>query len=76
MLRKHAPSLKTHFFPALALMMASSITHEPTLEEWYISIEDEEITTRDDACSIAADSISRIAAFLGEKTLLGACGMA
>ncbi|CDW84107.1 importin beta- [Stylonychia lemnae] len=68
LLRKHQNELKTHFFPALAHMLAE-LPLQDDLEEWNKEVE-EELQARNDPSSVAADNLNRIASFLGEKTLI------
>ena len=66
LLRKCQSDLKEHLFPALMFMMAQPV-YEDSLEEWNEYAE-EELQARNDPASVAADSLNRIASFLGEKT--------
>ena len=68
LLRKHQADLKAHLFPSLMHMLAQPLYQE-SLEEWN-QYEEEELQARNDVASIAADSINRIASFLGEKTII------
>ena len=43
--------------------------YQDSLEEWNEYVE-EEVQARNDVASVAADSVNRIASFLGEKTIL------
>ena len=69
MLRKHPNDLKTNLFPAL-MHMLSEVLYENEIEEWKDHVE-EELQARNDPSSVAADSINRIASFIGEKTIIG-----
>ena len=50
--------------------MLAQPLYADNLEEWN-QYEEEELQARNDVASIAADSINRIASFLGEKTVIG-----
>ena len=49
--------------------MLAQPLYQESLEEWN-QYEEEELQARNDVASIAADSINRIASFLGEKTII------
>ena len=70
-LRKHQEELKTSLFPALAYMMTEI---DDDLEGW-LAEEETEIQAKNDPASVAADSVQRLSAHLGEKTSLACCIM-
>jgi hypothetical protein len=49
--------------------MLAQPLYQDSLEEWNEYVE-EEVQARNDVASVAADSVNRIASFLGEKTIL------
>jgi len=67
-LRKNQEELKTHVFPAIALMM-TEVTNEDDIEAWY-NEEDTELQAKNDPASVAADNLQRLSVHLGEKCTL------
>ncbi len=59
LLRKYPNDLKTHFFPALAHMLAE-VRFQDDLNEWANHIE-EEVQACNDPSSVAADNLNRLA---------------
>ena len=67
-LRDQITHLQKEFFPALATMM-TQVEHADDLQLWADTPE-EEILTRNDASSIAAEALERISEHLGDKTTI------
>ena len=67
-LRKHSDDLRDHLFPAIAFMM-TEVELADDLPAWF-ALEDTEIQAKNDPAAVAADALSRMASYLGEKTTL------
>jgi hypothetical protein len=71
MLRKFSADIKGQLFPALLVMM-SEVEDADDLDKWAQD-QEMELLEKNDPSSVAADSLSRIAEYLGEKTTVGCC---
>lgn len=52
--------------------MMTEIEHADDIEAWYQEGETE-LQTKNDPASVAAEAVSRLSAYLGEKTTLACC---
>lgn len=73
MLRKYQDALKDKLFPAIAYM-TTEVDYADDLDGWY-QLEDEEMQTRNDPCSVASEGLQRLSVFIGEKTTLACCSL-
>jgi hypothetical protein len=68
MIRDQSKTLQEHFFPAVFVML-TQVEDEDDLQAWADKPE-EEIHGKDDASSIAAEALERLADLLGQNTMI------
>lgn len=70
-LKQNQETIKTQFFPSLAVMM-TKLEHDDDLESWY-GVEEEDIFLSNDIASHAAESLERLTQKVGEKMTVACC---